>query len=359
LILVDKWTYLFRPPARGDVIVFVAPPTPSQDYIKRVIGLPGDTITIENTTVIVDGVTLNESYVDPNNQGNQYAPIINRRVPPNQYFVLGDNRKDSSDSRAWGFVPRKNIIGRAAFVYWPLHEDNDGFLPNVSSVFASIHQGSAAFTLLSYGIPLDTDPVVLLILPVLFLVVFRVGSLSKRLVVMVVSTAVQIRLPNLDTGRFRRPRSVRPARVPSAFGQVSSPGAVRERTRAGTCPRWTSDSPTTLTCMLTCIRAWPAKAWCPSTGFFPPTCSRRERVASTTALGSPGRRLLANLPMPLAIERAVHIHARKLFGTSSKKLSWLSRSFRGDAGQCFQRTKRRICNHMVYNDWDSTALRRC
>jgi len=125
LILVDKWTYLFRPPARGDVIVFVAPPNPSQDYIKRVIGLPGDTITIMNTTVIVDGVTLNESYVSPNNQCNEYAPIINRHVPPNEYFVLGDNRAGSDDSRHWGFVPRKNIIGRAAFVYWPLHEDND------------------------------------------------------------------------------------------------------------------------------------------------------------------------------------------------------------------------------------------
>ncbi len=183
LILVDKWTYLFRPPARGDVIVFIAPPQPTQDYIKRVIGLPGDTITVQNTTVIVDGVTLNESYVDPNNQGNMYAPIINRHVPPNEYFVLGDNRAGSSDSRAWGFVPRKNIIGRAAFVYWPLHENNDGFLPNVSSVFANVHQGSAAFTLLSYGVMLDTDPVVLLIVPVLFLVVFRLGSLGRRLAV--------------------------------------------------------------------------------------------------------------------------------------------------------------------------------
>jgi len=183
LILVDKWTYLFRPPARGDVIVFVAPPNPSQDYIKRVIGLPGDTITVQNTTVIVDGVTLNESYVDPNNQGNTYAPIINRHVPPNDYFVLGDNRAGSSDSRDWGFVPRKNIIGRAAFVYWPLHENNDGFLPNVSSVFASVHQGSAALTLLGYGVMLDTDPVVLLIIPVLFLVVFRLGSLGRRLAV--------------------------------------------------------------------------------------------------------------------------------------------------------------------------------
>src|SRR5205085_3605773 len=132
LILVDKWTYLFHPPDRGDVIVFVAPPDPTQDYIKRVIGLPGDVITIQNTTVIVDGTTLKETYIDPERQGNPYAykVISNMVVPANDYFVLGDNRAGSSDSRDWGFVPRKNIIGRAAFVYWPLGEDNNGFLPN-------------------------------------------------------------------------------------------------------------------------------------------------------------------------------------------------------------------------------------
>jgi len=189
LILVDKWTYLFRPPARGDVIVFTAPPQPTQDYIKRVIGLPGDTITILNTTVIVDGVTLNESYVNPNNQGNIYDyKHIHEVVPPNDYFVLGDNRKGSSDSRDWGFVPRKNIIGRAAFVYWPLHENNNGFLPNVSSVFANVHPGSAVFTLLGYGVILGTDPVGILIIPVLFLVVFRLRSLGGRLAVRVVQS---------------------------------------------------------------------------------------------------------------------------------------------------------------------------
>jgi signal peptidase I len=189
LILVDKWTYLFRPPARGDVIVFTAPPQPTQDYIKRVIGLPGDTITIMNTTVIVDGVTLNESYVNPNNQGNIYDyKHIHEVVPPNDYFVLGDNRKGSSDSRDWGFVPRKNIIGRAAFVYWPLHENNNGFLPNVSSVFANVHPGSAVFTLLGYGVILGTDPVGILIIPVLFLVVFRLRSLGGRLAVRVVQS---------------------------------------------------------------------------------------------------------------------------------------------------------------------------
>lgn len=142
LILVDKWTYLFRPPTRGDVIVFVAPPAPSQDYIKRVIAIPGDTLTIINTTVIVDGVTLNETYVDPARQGNPYADkvIKNLVIPPNDYFVMGDNRAGSSDSRAWGFVPRQNIIGRAALVYWPLGQNNNGFLPNYSSVFNTVHQ---------------------------------------------------------------------------------------------------------------------------------------------------------------------------------------------------------------------------
>ena len=174
LILVDKWTYLFRPPARGDVIVFHAPPNPSQDYIKRVIGVPGDVINIQNTTVIVDRVNLHETYVDPNNQGNIYDyKHINEVVPPGHYFVLGDNRKGSSDSRDWGFVPQNNIIGRAAFVYWPLQQDNDGFLPNVSSVFANVHQGSSAYTLLSNGVSVIPGPIFPLAAPILLLVFLR------------------------------------------------------------------------------------------------------------------------------------------------------------------------------------------
>jgi signal peptidase I len=142
LILVDKWTYLFHPPARGDVIVFIAPPMPSEDFVKRIIGIPGDHITINNTTVTVNGVTLNETYVDPIDQGNPYytGTVQNWTVPPNSYFVLGDDRVRSDDSRQWGFVPAKNIIGRAALVYWPLGQDNNGFLPNYSSVFANVHQ---------------------------------------------------------------------------------------------------------------------------------------------------------------------------------------------------------------------------
>jgi signal peptidase I len=144
LILVDKWSYLFRAPERGDVVVFVAPRTPSQDYIKRIIGLPGDVITVQGTTVFVNGVKLNEIYVSSARQGNPYAfkTISNLVVPANEYWVMGDNRAGSCDSRGFGFVPRQNIIGRAALVYWPFGQNNDGLLPNYSSVFASVHQGS-------------------------------------------------------------------------------------------------------------------------------------------------------------------------------------------------------------------------
>lgn len=138
LILVDKWSYLFHPPGRGDVIVFTAPPVPKDDYIKRVIGLPGDVVTVQDNTVIVNGKILQENYVSPANLGNFYQPIVNRVIPPDMYFVLGDNRRGSSDSRDWGCVPKKNIIGRAAFVYWPLGQDNNGLLPNVSAAFKDV-----------------------------------------------------------------------------------------------------------------------------------------------------------------------------------------------------------------------------
>ncbi|GAC1364935.1 MAG: signal peptidase I [Ktedonobacteraceae bacterium] len=138
-IMVDKISYLFHNPNRGDVIVFVAPPHPGMNYVKRVIAVPGDTVTIKGTTVIVDGKTLAEPYVVPRYQGNPYPPVLRLTVPAGNYYVLGDDRANSSDSRDWGFVPRKDIIGRAALVYWPFGQDNNGFLPDVSSVFAGIH----------------------------------------------------------------------------------------------------------------------------------------------------------------------------------------------------------------------------
>jgi signal peptidase I len=142
LVLVDKLTYLFHTPARGDVIVFRAPPDPSEDYVKRVIGLPGDTVTVSGTTVIVNGETLKETYVAPRDQGVPMGTheIRNLLVPPNKLFVLGDNRAVSSDSRIWGLLPKENIIGRAALVYWPWGADNNGLISNAAPVFAAASQ---------------------------------------------------------------------------------------------------------------------------------------------------------------------------------------------------------------------------
>jgi signal peptidase I len=122
-LLTDKVTYRFEAPKRGDVIVFVAPVNQEDDYIKRIIGLPGDTVSVSNGYVLVNGIQLKENYLDPSvyTSGGQFlANDSVVTVPADEYFVMGDNRPYSSDSRSWGFVPKKNITGRAWFIYWPL-----------------------------------------------------------------------------------------------------------------------------------------------------------------------------------------------------------------------------------------------
>jgi signal peptidase I len=116
----DPQRFLFNSPKRGDVVVFRYPQDPSRDFIKRVIGVPGDTVAIQSGQVYVNGVALDEPYIT-NPQANN-ASMEPRVVPPRAYFVLGDNRANSSDSRSWGFVPEENIIGKAMFSYWPLSE---------------------------------------------------------------------------------------------------------------------------------------------------------------------------------------------------------------------------------------------
>lgn len=117
-VLINRQAYLFRPPQRGDVIVFHLPTNTSVDFLRRIIGLPGDTVQIDGTHVIVNGVTLNEPYVSMN-----ATPIVNTwKIPPDQYFVLGDNRPASQDSRYWGPIPKAYIVGKAIFVYWPLNK---------------------------------------------------------------------------------------------------------------------------------------------------------------------------------------------------------------------------------------------
>ncbi|GHO42814.1 signal peptidase I [Ktedonospora formicarum] len=117
-VLVNKIAYTFnKAPERGDVIVFHYPQDTHTDYIERIIGLPGDTVRIDNKNVWVNDKLLNESaYVTMS--ANPFAKSW--KVPSGQYFVLGDNRPQSNDSRYWGFVPRDYIVGKAAFIYWPL-----------------------------------------------------------------------------------------------------------------------------------------------------------------------------------------------------------------------------------------------
>ena len=105
-----------RTPERGDVAVFKAPPTAQNDYIKRVIGLPGDVVEIRSNQVYVNGEPLDEPYLTPsrNDDGFSMAPFA---LGEDEYFVMGDNRDDSLDSRYWGFVPDANIVGRAFFIW--------------------------------------------------------------------------------------------------------------------------------------------------------------------------------------------------------------------------------------------------
>jgi signal peptidase I len=127
-LIVDELSYHFESPQRGDVIIFKYPLDPSQYFIKRIIGLPGETVSIKGGSVYViktDGSTLAlpESYIK--NIGN--GADMSVTIPAGQYFVMGDNRPESSDSRYWGLLPRGNIVGRAFVRLLPIQ--NIGVLP--------------------------------------------------------------------------------------------------------------------------------------------------------------------------------------------------------------------------------------
>lgn len=125
-VLTNLITLRFGSIVRGDVIVFKAPPDPEKDFIKRVIGLPGDTVMVRDGDVYVNGQLYDESsYL--NSSVKTFGGTFLRdndtiTVPEGNYFVMGDNRPYSSDSREWGFVPMANVIGKSFFVYWPLNE---------------------------------------------------------------------------------------------------------------------------------------------------------------------------------------------------------------------------------------------
>lgn len=138
LIYYDEYSWAPKVD-RGDIVVFWFPDDPSKSYIKRVVGLPGDTIEMRDGIVRVNGSQIDEQYLDPslNVSPKSQMPVY---VRPNYYFVMGDNRDNSSDSRSWGLVPKKYIYGKALLRYWPLsaasvihHENISPAVPPASS----------------------------------------------------------------------------------------------------------------------------------------------------------------------------------------------------------------------------------
>ncbi len=122
-LIVEKLSYYSHLPQSGDIVVFAPPPQlqeqgylQDQAFIKRVIGLPGDQVAISGGRVYVNQQPLSEAYIA---EQPKYAmsPVV---VPPDQLFVMGDNRNNSNDSHVWGFLPRANIVGHACFRFWPL-----------------------------------------------------------------------------------------------------------------------------------------------------------------------------------------------------------------------------------------------
>ena len=135
-IITDKVSYRFGKPNRGDVVIFKAPVNPDVDYIKRIIGLPGETVMIENGRIYIDGKILNEPYLEdltPVFPGGFIKEGAVVSVPEDHYFVMGDNRPHSSDSREFGPIEKKLIIGKAVFRYWPIN--NLGLIPGANYRF--------------------------------------------------------------------------------------------------------------------------------------------------------------------------------------------------------------------------------
>ncbi len=113
-VIVNKLAYMFGDPTTGDVIVFHFPRDPDQEYIKRIIGLPGDRVEVKGGEVYINDQVLSEDYIAA-------SPVYDSvwDVPDDSLFVLGDNRNNSSDSHNWGPVPLDYVIGKATFIYWP------------------------------------------------------------------------------------------------------------------------------------------------------------------------------------------------------------------------------------------------
>lgn len=133
-IISNKIGYRFSPPQRGQVVILQNPRNNSQDYIKRIIGLPGEKVMVQDGHVYINGQILKEPYLDPSltTPSGSFMPDGQEiTTPEDSYIVMGDNRPASSDSREWGFVKRDELIGAAFFRYWSDDTKKIGLIPSV------------------------------------------------------------------------------------------------------------------------------------------------------------------------------------------------------------------------------------
>ncbi|MBM7854369.1 signal peptidase I [Desulfohalotomaculum tongense] len=117
-IIVSKISYYFDEPKRGDIVVFKYPRDPSRNFVKRLIGEPGDTVELRDSKLYINGKLVPEDYLPAGIRYGNYGPV---KVPAGHYLMLGDNRNNSEDSRYWGFLPENLIIGKAVLIYWPVN----------------------------------------------------------------------------------------------------------------------------------------------------------------------------------------------------------------------------------------------
>ncbi|GLV53770.1 signal peptidase I [Dictyobacter sp. S3.2.2.5] len=131
-VMVNRTSYMFAHPQRGDAVVIHYPPDPNTDIMARIIGLPGDDIKANGTHISVNGVVLNETYVQ-----HPFNPEAKEwKVPTNSYFILNDNRSMTDDSRRWGSIPNDMIVGKAIVVFWPVNSWH--IISSHSAVFTQV-----------------------------------------------------------------------------------------------------------------------------------------------------------------------------------------------------------------------------
>ncbi|MDD3726428.1 MAG: signal peptidase I [Candidatus Ratteibacteria bacterium] len=120
-LLSNDVIYKIRPPKRGEVVIFKYPEDPKRDFVKRMIGLPGEKVMIKDGMIFINGKVVEEESISRRYYYSEgfYGNGEEVEVPPDSYYVLGDNSINSRDSRYWGFVPKKNLVGKALFTYWP------------------------------------------------------------------------------------------------------------------------------------------------------------------------------------------------------------------------------------------------